>query len=427
MKMTTTILRAGFFWFVVMVAWVSCDTPDTIKPPDDHYFIKYYGSDGNQKAVDLQVLDDNSFLILGNSTFTLSTEVVLLRVDAAGVLMWQKTLAEGNAVDLEPLSGGDFIVLVNRSSGFQLLRVSAEGEVLQASAEITDGGKVVAHSVTPLADGGFMVSGQSDLTGNPNVDFGNLVNFKLSAGFSVQVNWGPVNHGFGEGGQAVSRLDVAIKTFQRLVSKDGEVGMDTLYYVFGHSNTNIGNNPGALMNLLYFERDYLGGTGTVRYAANLDATDTKIAHVLEVPEEMGSGFLAVGTAERLQNSYLFVARLRNPLRFNETDATLYTNLPLGRPITAVSAVPSLVGARGFLLLGNETRATNAKNIWLTKIDQSGAVQWSATYGSENEEDTAAAVVELPDGRIVILGTVGLADNQTKIALIKTNADGQFLR
>jgi hypothetical protein len=40
---------------------------------------------------------------------------------------------------------------------------------------------------------------------------------------------------------------------------------------------------------------------------------------------------------------------------------------------------------------------------------------------------AAAVTELPDGKVVVLGTMGLADNQFKIAFIKLNRSGQLLK
>ncbi len=416
----------------LILACGSCDTAGTITPPHDYYFMKYYGSDGNQSAVDLQVLDDGSFLILGNSVFDFSTDVILMRVDGVGKLLWQKSLVVGIGVDLEPVADGSFVVLVNVASGFQLLRITGDGDILDQSPVMSDGGNVIAHSVTPLADGGFMVSGQSQATGPGVSDPGNVLNFKVSSTFGRHVAWGPVNHGFGGGGSGSgeSRLDVAIKTFQKLVTRieGGQEIVDTLYYVFGYSNTNIGNdNPLGQQGLFYFERGELGQSGQVRYAANPDASNTEIRQVLAVPSTLGSGYVVLGTARRSQDENLFLARLRDPLLFNSSDATLFTNVSLGRQLSAVAVAPSLVGARGFFLLGNESRATGSRNIWLTKIDQSGAVQWSATFGSENENDTAAAVVELPDGRIVVLGTMALADNQTKIALFKINAQGQFLQ
>ena len=53
--------------------------------------------------------------------------------------------------------------------------------------------------------------------------------------------------------------------------------------------------------------------------------------------------------------------------------------------------------------------------------------WSTTFGSEAEDDRAPAVTEFPDGKVVILGTMGLTDNQFKMAFIKLNRNGQLLK
>ena len=106
---------------------------------------------------------------------------------------------------------------------------------------------------------------------------------------------------------------------------------------------------------------------------------------------------------------------------------MYTTLPLQRNIGGVAAATSIAGPFGYLVLGNEVRSTGATNLWLSKIDQSGAVLWSTTFGSELEDDSGAAVAELPDGKIVVLGTMGLADNQSKMALIKMNPQGELLK
>jgi hypothetical protein len=127
---------------------------------------------------------------------------------------------------------------------------------------------------------------------------------------------------------------------------------------------------------------------------------------------------------------MFVARMRSSLSFTnplQNDATFYNTIPLGRNIRGVSASTCVVGEQGFLLLGNEVRGIGTTNFWLTKIDQSGRVLWSTTFGSEAKDDMAAAVTELPDGKVVVLGTMGLADNQFKIAFIKLNRSGQLLK
>ena len=79
-----------------------------------------------------------------------------------------------------------------------------------------------------------------------------------------------------------------------------------------------------------------------------------------------------------------------------------------------------------MLLANEYRLNDHVNISLSKIDQSGNVQWYVSLGSEDKDDRAAAVAELPDGRIFVLGTVVLGD-QSKMALFKLNSAGQLIK
>ena len=78
------------------------------------------------------------------------------------------------------------------------------------------------------------------------------------------------------------------------------------------------------------------------------------------------------------------------------------------------------------MLANETRETG-HNIWLTKIDQNGNQIWSASYGSEEEDDLGAAVQELDNGKIVIAGSVRLINNQYKMVLMKVNSEGHLMK
>jgi hypothetical protein len=154
--------------------------------------------------------------------------------------------------------------------------------------------------------------------------------------------------------------------------------------------------------------------------------DTRSSFVCEVPTELGGGILLVGTANRAPGDFsIHVSALKTPLGFTSQDEGIDAEILIGTVrLEAVSAAPSIRQSSGYLLLANEER-TLGTNIWLTKIDQSGRVLWSTSLGSERENDRAAAVRELSDGRIVVLGTVGIADNQSKMALFKLNSNGRL--
>lgn len=414
----------------LLIMWVTaCDTERNVEDPDLSYFIKYYGADGNQRAVDMQVLSDGSMLLVGNSAVSdFDNNVYLLRVDAEGNVMWEKKIEEDvmYARDLEPTADGNFVVLadfrvdIGQQSDLSLIKISPDGEVLDSY----DFGTVAndfSRTVTLLDDGGFMVSGTTELTStynlasSPDPDLGDIVNYRLDANLDPDPQWGPVSHGFG------AHLDVAVRAVERTGG----------FYIFGYTNSKITGdlNPSERLGLFYFARDPSGSLGEVFYPGNVvTSNDTEIRFVSPVAPQLGTGYIVVGTSQnQIGISEIFFARMQASLNFGASDAPLYITIPLGRSIRGVAACSAVVGGAGYLVLGNEVRTTGARNMWLSKIDQSGRIIWSSTFGAEAEDDVGAAVAELPDGKIVVFGTVELADNQTKLALIKVNATGQLLK
>jgi hypothetical protein len=135
--------------------------------------------------------------------------------------------------------------------------------------------------------------------------------------------------------------------------------------------------------------------------------------VSKVPGEIGGGFFLVGTSTNNsgnQNS-LHVSKLRSSLQFNSLDDEQFDQ---GLPITidnlgttqlqSVAASSLIANSQGYLVLANQIRSNGSTNIWISKINLEGDLAWSASFGSEDEDDMGAAVVELADGRILVLGT-----------------------
>jgi hypothetical protein len=142
---------------------------------------------------------------------------------------------------------------------------------------------------------------------------------------------------------------------------------------------------------------------------------------------MGGGYFVLGTETKSTGVVsMYVAALRSSLQFDSrNDKLLEDEIAVnGKTLEGVAAAASIHATPGYLLLANEQRNIGT-NIWLTKIDQIGTQMWSVSLGSEEENDRAAAVLELSDGKIMVLGTIGLADNQSKMALFKLNSAGHL--
>lgn len=430
---------SGFYWVLLTaplcVALSGCDTDSNLADPDLSYFVKYYGADGNQSGRDMLVLEDGSFFLLGDDAkSTVDSDLYMLRVDAEGEVIWESRIGQEEAgsiwlgKDVEPASDGNFIVLADYQApgtnhrDIRILKISPEGQLLD-SAGLGTPAHDYGLAVTPLQDGGLIVSGMTEYTATfgqrdvPVQDQGDSFKFRLDQNLEkTHPNDWNVFVGFG------GRLDALVKVIEKSPSE---------FHAFGYTNANLlGSNVNERTGMMYFRIDG-GGIATDPAMVLPAAGNVTISFVYPLESAYGGGVLAIGTAaDNLGQSNIFMTRLRTSLTFNTStgnDLLFSDAIRVGRNIRGVSATSAISAEQGFLILGDEVRVAGTTNIWLMKVSPNGSPLWSATLGSESVNDRGAAVKELPDGRIVILGTMGLADNQLKMALIKVNRRGRFLK
>ena len=126
----------------------------------------------------------------------------------------------------------------------------------------------------------------------------------------------------------------------------------------------------------------------------------------------------------------YIVKIATPFFFSVDDILLQTPLSinLGTGLSGRTAVASSQNV-GFFVLGEENGFDNNQNWILTKINTDGSLAWNfpIVYGGEGM-DECGAVQELPDGRVVIIGTMrtGRPDaGEFKLTLIKVSAEGKF--
>ena len=411
-------------WVLITIVTLSCDTDRNIDPPTDSHFVKYFGTDENEAGVDMIILSDGNLLLLGKSQYG-SKKIYLVKVDPDGNLIWEKYLGAGSdiAKDIEPTNDGNFVILSDYEASqnnidIKIIKINPDGNKID-SVVYGSPGNENSRSITPLLDGGFIVTGSTEYTvvlpkpSNPN-DVSDIFHFRCDAGFVFDTTW---EDQYGPG-----TLDGAAKVFQK---------SDTEFYVFGYSNQPHLGSTGKT-NLQY----YLIGSGglsnsSVNFLGDF-AQDNQASHIMKAPPDFGGGYFLIAT--RISSAGLIglrVSKLRSPLQFNAiNDVQLDQDITVGtgaQSIISVSAAASTVSSpQGYLLLANEIRVNGTANISLSKIDQIGNLLWFVSLGSEEKNDLAAAVAELADGRIIVLGTVGIGD-QTKMALFKLNSTGRLLK
>lgn len=86
-----------------------------------------------------------------------------------------------------------------------------------------------------------------------------------------------------------------------------------------------------------------------------------------------------------------------------------------------------LNAGGYLIVGNTTSGSfGGDDILLVKIDETGAVLWSKTYGG-SREDRGFSVLERSNGNIMIAGTtVSFGSGERDAFLLQTDANGTLL-
>ena len=420
-------------WFITLFAvccgfaCTYCDTAANVDDPDKFTFVKFYGRDGDQTGVDLEVLDDGSIMLLGNTRTTSAKRIYLVKIDALGNVIWDRVLGgiADVAIDIEP-AGDNFVILARTELSasdhdFKLLLIDDQGLKLDSTVQGYAGKKEDPRSITPLQDGGFVVTGATQYDEDPNFNppdpdaYANVFHWRCDSRFNfVNAKWRNL---FGD----KSEFDGAVKAF--------EVSNAAIrFYVCGFTSAPHFGKSGSNLNLRYYGLSDDGEPPSqVGYAGDYTQNTTLNAAIRE-PAELGGGYFQLGTRANTSGTVtMHVTKLRPQLTFTDQDRLLDKEIDIiPRPLEAVAAATVVAGApQGYLLLAEELRNLGTKNISLTKIDQRGTVAWSISLGSEEENDEAAAVSELPDGRILVLGTVEIGDNQSKMTLFKLNSDGRL--
>lgn len=408
----------GRIGLVALLAFVmSCDINDLVDPSYRDYFIKYYGGDGNQEGKDLVVNGDGTMIILGTSTTIVgSKRMYVAKVDSEGEILWQRNLGSSSndevAQDIEAIGAGadagNFVVLSNvtrnleDSLDIRVTVISPDGDSLK-SVLINLYESQEAKSITPLSDGSYYVCGKVINSDTLNVelplfDLEDVLIFKVSENLVA-------SDFFRIGGSSVGS---GIKIFES----------GAVFSYAGYSDELTGGEPGVASDFEnnYFFRQFTTNPNLVPSA--YVGLPTQHETLMSVAKSPSGNYLAVGTQTSLTggSKKLYAGMINNSfVPISEVD--------IEDDAEGVGATATADGQ--FLVVGNKIGGAGNRNIWLAKVNVLLDVTAPPlSFGGPNNDDSASAVAELPNGDIVILGTMNLV-NQNKIALIKLRSNGQF--
>jgi len=418
---------------LVPFLWLSCDTSDSIDQPD--YFVKYYGVEGDQEGVDIIVSSDGSYLLFGNSTLPgKDQQLYLVKTDTRGNVLWEKFFGgayKDQARDIEMNSDGTLIMAATSEStpgdnNVLLIIVDQEGNKLDSTVYGYPGTDEDVVSVSQVTNGFIATGSTSNVTQKPTNIFSpvndqrDAFNFRFFNDLTIYPNsW---NQTLGPG-----TYDAGTKVI--------ETGQGQFYF-FGYTNKRPNGHSSDNFNFWVFALDDFGEgsfeTGQEIFVG-APIVNERLTSVTKSPLQSGEGYFLAGTvSDNSNNSKLFIAKLTTSLNFNEPDQVFqFTPGPLPTSLGTLTDDKTSIFASvfsGFLILSNENNSGN-QNFYLTKTSNTGDVAWSNPgefiYGGGGM-DTMGSVAELPDGKIVMVGTFSVGDDlQKKMTLIKVNRDGKF--
>jgi hypothetical protein len=428
-------MRLAYVIILFLSILSSCDTESSFPIPEDNYFVKFYGNEGDQEGVDFILNSDGSVVMVGNSKTVNDQQLIYaVKVDAQGAVLWQHyygTSLPGDktAKDIELHSDGRIIIVGEFAKGVTdsdvyLFSINADG-LLQDSVIVglnKNGIETDEHvNSVSIISNGFIVTGSTtkvetndvgDVRDALHLRFDNSLNEIPQAG---PITWGPRNYGFNSDDVAVKVLEIGVNNF----------------YVFGYSNRIFPPYNGDYNFWIYS----LSGNGVPINAdlyAGKTSEDEKLTSVEVSPLQSGQGYILSGTATRSSGeTQSYLVKLSSTLTFQPTDILIETNpTDMGTDVGGNLATKSLLTQEFMLLTNDNTPADKNTNLALTKLTRELTKAWQIplVFGGESD-DFAGSVTELPDGRILVVGTmtVGGLSGQKKMVLMKLNAEGKLTK
>jgi hypothetical protein len=438
-------------WLVLtgMSVLYSCETSQDIEDLRKEIFIKIYGGRGTEIGKDMEVLPDGGFVLMGTTTsFSESQDIYIVRTDHIGNTLWERNYDYNNAgldesgESLELDANGNIVVCgwieMDPEAGNRdvlVLKTDADGNLLQSRTYGDLEGAVKnesgSHIIRTRDEAGYFIAATHYESTNSNSWFYLI---RLDNDLNENEPYSNILQRY-YGGQA---------GHSNIASSAASIGsIDDLYYVFGTTSATGAsredpNVPDGTNFYVYrWIADQDPQTGEHFFGSNENDYGITFTQGLTDRYFVLGGYQqnVLGSAKR---AFLMLISNRGSSEqpnfkkeWSWVDEVYATNINTRSQIeSAVQVSDGTVVA--LITIENFQQIQAGDHFGLVKVsgnaESDGNVVWSTTFGS-NEDDQGARVVELSDGGLAVLGTIGYPINtsditsESKMVLYKLSADG----
>jgi hypothetical protein len=420
-------MRKIFVLIVVLGIFCSCDTPEELQRNETDYFLKFYGNDGNQSGVDFIMYDDGTFVLVGNSqeSATSDLQIYVVKINQKGEVLWQSTYGSNarneEAKDIELLKNGELIIAGNSKpkntaaqSDVYLLKLNQDGgfvDSIRQETRTSFENVISVTEVTTASDSSeLIVAGSiSGTSGNTEDTDAMHMRFKIDKNLNKlkrvsELEWKtrPTFSSFGLPG---------VESATKVVQYDANT-----FYVFGTSKQQLGTSDFWYYSL----SDKANAPINSMLIGNSDQDEVLTSVTLSKDQ---TSVVLAGTR---QGSIVTVL-LRFPLLPISPFTTTDLNLNLSDKLSEGGqySQPRLaIGQNSYWIA-----AQKASDIVVARTNVDGNSIFGERLFGESLSSQSGAVAELPDGRVVTIGTMALGgegtNNQQKMVFMKLNSSGRL--
>lgn len=425
-------MNKGLLIFMCLLIFFGCDNSENIDVPFKSSFIRMYGDAGEHAGVAMTV-KDNDIYLLSQRTFGGRQQAYVVKTDAEGNQLWDIVLgATVNyfAKDIIVDNIGRICVALDfqadaSSTDVRIIRLQDNGSSAAKIDSVSIGvpnENDNVNSIRAVSDGTYMILGRTfpvNFNLNPDINTINFAFWRTDANLNIlDPNiWTPVI--------GTSDFDDCITVFE---------GSAHPFFVVGSTNaTNVPGVENRPQSINFF------AVGINNNGSNIGpiATGNDFQNLLRAAKEnpfTGTGlkqFLLIGTSNNLGTNIIDQAEVAGDIFISQL-----LEEPTGFKLRFVNPKALNIGTNlipkdiafsqsgGSVLCADEQVLGRGINAVVARLDVNGGLIWRKSIGTVGNYK-AARIIELNDGRIIVVGTAGLI-NHNKMMLIKINQDGQFL-
>ncbi len=419
---------------LLSILLTSCLVSDSDSPKPEDVFVKYYGGFGTETIEDIGYISDNDeYVVLGNSNSDDAfgaglNDMYLFKTSDNGDVITERFLDfTGGADSANDIASGlkvtnDNIMIIGTTevrqndlgvfgnkSAYYLLYDFDLNELGQDTISVP-GQDVEGNDIVRTSDGNYVIlstvgnalDGERDIMYTKVTPDGTLI-------------WQRINNLPGDDvGVSIIELsnqNIAICAKTERVSVRGFLGVNSLFLVT--------NSLGFISNSLSYGS--ISGNSTV-----VDDIPTKMIND-------GLGAVMVGSSVINESVVPFVLPLTSSGAVDGINTVAFGDEAGGARFNDVAR--ALNG--DFLITGDFVDFENSDNpqdsenkrqeALFLRTNQFGTMSFQMNNFGDNFDESGEAIVELPDGKILIGATISFGGSNTKIGLFKVNRNGQLVR